>query len=168
VEGATLIGKAAPEWKGLRWLQGGPLDLRGLRGKPVLVRFWTDGCSYCSRSAPALRELWERYRERGLVVVGIHHPKAEASTTPAVIRRAAKALRLDFPIATDERWATVRAYGVGREFTRFTSVSFLIDQCGVIRFVHDGGTIAAEDAAYRVLVSAIEALLAAPLPRCSG
>src|SRR6478609_2583250 len=75
-EGADLIGTPAPAWQGLEWLQGGPLSLPGLRGKAVLIRFWTVGCSLCTRTAPALNELWANYRDRGLVVIGIHHPKS--------------------------------------------------------------------------------------------
>ena len=140
-EGANLLGTAAPEWQGLRWLQGGPLTLAGLRGHPVLVRFWTDGCSLCARSAPALEDLWRRYRERGLVVVGIHHPKSQASRDPAAVQRAAHALGMTFPMATDREWETLRRYGVGTTFTAYTSVSFLIDKSGIIRFVHDVGEL---------------------------
>src|SRR5258706_6348299 len=74
-EGLELIGKPAPEFEGLDWLQGGPPALGALHGKAVLMRFWLTGCPYCRATAPALVELDERYRARGLVVIGIHHPK---------------------------------------------------------------------------------------------
>ena len=157
VEGAALVGTRAPEWRGLSWIQGGPLTTAKLRGKLVLVRFWTDGCQFCRASAGPLRELDEKFRARGLVVVGIHHPKAPESHDPKVIAKAAKELGFGFPIATDPEWTTVKAYGVGTTFKNFTSVSFLIDQTGVIRWVHDGGTI--DDAARASLESAIEGLL---------
>jgi peroxiredoxin len=156
-EGASLVGTRAPEWRGLTWLQGGPLTMQKLRGKPVLVRFWTDGCEFCRASAGPLRELDEKYRARGLVVVGIHHPKAPESHDPKVIAKAAKELGFAFPIATDPEWTTVKAYGVGTTFKNFTSVSFLIDQTGVIRWVHDGGTI--DEPARASLETAIEGLL---------
>jgi peroxiredoxin len=163
-EGADLVGTPAPEWRGLRWIQGGPLTLDKLRGKVVLVRFWTDGCQYCRHTAPALRELWQKYRRRGLVVIGIHHPKSEASRDPSAVAAAARDLGFDFPVAADVDWQTVRAYGVGTRFTRFTSVSFLIDRAGVIRFVNDGGEYHTGGgpehrvchAAYEALVGAIE------------
>ncbi len=138
-EGRELIGTRAPEWRGIRWLQGGPLSLADLRGKVVLLRFWLIDCPYCERSAPALRSWSERYRERGLVVVGLHHPKSEAARDPAAVERAARRLGLDFPVGLDDDWTTIRAYGVGATFQAFTSVSFLIDREGFIRFVHDGG-----------------------------
>jgi peroxiredoxin len=139
VEGSSLLGSAAPEWKGIDWIQGEPTTLAALRGKVVLLRFWLIGCSYCSRTAPGLRDLSQRYKDRGLVVVGLHHPKSDAARDPDAVRRAVRSLRLDFPIGTDNEWQTVRAYGVGTVFERFTSVSFVIDRRGVIRFVHDGG-----------------------------
>ncbi len=78
-EGGALVGTRAPELEGLTWIQGGPLTLAALRGHPVLIRFWTDGCQYCHDSAPSLIALHQKYAERGLVVLGVHHPKSEAS-----------------------------------------------------------------------------------------
>ena len=156
-EGAALVGTRAPEWRGLTWLQGGPLTTQKLRGKLVLMRFWTDGCQFCRASAGPLRELDEKYRARGLVVVGIHHPKSPESHDPKVIEKAAKELGFAFPIATDPEWTTVKAYGVGTTFRNFTSVSFLIDRAGVIRWVHDGGTL--DEPARASLEAAIEGLL---------
>jgi thiol-disulfide isomerase/thioredoxin len=166
-EGRALVGKPAPEWQGIRWLQGGPLTLASLRGKAVLLRFWSDECPYCSRTAPVLSQLAHRYRADGLVVVGIHHPKSDEGKDPAYVLRSARAMGIDFPVGTDRDWTTLRAYGVGTEFQRFTSVSVLIDRAGVIRFVHDGGEFhpgtapehADCDAAYQALVRAIGEVL---------
>jgi peroxiredoxin len=158
-EGGALVGTRAPEWRGLTWLSGGPLSLAALRGRPVLLRFWTDGCPFCRHTAPALNELWKKYGKRGLVVVGVHHPKSEAARDPKVIREAARGLGFEFPIATDPSWATVQAYGVGTTFQRFTSVSFLIDGDGVIRWVHDGGEYQLGDPAGRALTDTLDRLL---------
>lgn len=166
-EGAELIGTAAPAWTHLRWIQGGPLTLGGLRGKAVLLRFWTDECPYCTATAPTLAALDRRFRNRGLVVVAVHHPKSRAGHDPEVVRRAARTLGLGFAVGTDEAWSMLRAYGVGTHFKRFTSVTFLIDTAGVIRFVHDGGELHPGggeghhecDLAYQALMSAIEDLL---------
>jgi peroxiredoxin len=138
-EGAELLGTPAPPWTGIRWIQGGPLTLEGLRGKVVLLRFWLTDCPYCERTAPALRELDRRYRDRGLVVVAVHHPKSDESRDPERVARAARDLGFTFPVGIDDRWETLQAYGVGSHFRRFTSVSFVIDASGIIRFVHDGG-----------------------------
>jgi peroxiredoxin len=160
-EGGALIGTRAPEWKGIEWIQGEPTTLADLRGKVVLVRFWLMDCAYCTRTAPALRELSKRYEDRGLVVVGLHHPKSDPARDPKAVARAARALGLDFRVGLDNDWETIRAYGVGRVFQRFTSVTFLIDRQGIIRFVHDGGEFhegeghAECNAAYRALEAAI-------------
>jgi len=168
LEGRELLGTSAPEWKGIRWIQGGPLDLSALRGKVVLLRFWLIDCPYCEKTAPALRELWSKYRAQGLVVVGLHHPKSEGAQDPAQVMRAARELGFDFPIGQDEAWTTLRAYGVGSHFKQFTSVSFLIDRNGIIRFVHDGGEYHRGggpdhrecNAAYEALDASIQELLA--------
>jgi peroxiredoxin len=138
-EGRELLGTPAPEWRGVRWIQGGPLSLSDLKGKVVLLRFWLMDCPFCVRTAPALRTLFQRYRDRGLVVVGLHHPKSETARDPDRVARAAQDLGFEFPVGQDPDWTTVRAYGVGTHLRSFTSVSFLIDRRGIIRFVHDGG-----------------------------
>lgn len=138
-EGLALLGTEAPEWDGVEWIQGGPLELEELRGRPVLLRFWLVDCPFCAATAPALQKLAERYADRGLVIVGLHHPKSAAARDPAYVLAGAKALGFDFAIGLDNDWRNIRAYGVGTEFSSFTSVSFLIDGEGVIRWVHDGG-----------------------------
>lgn len=165
-EGRELLGEPAPEWRNLRWLQGGPLTLEDLRGRAVLLRFWLVDCPWCRRTAPALVDLHERYRDRGLVVVGIHHPKSEAARDPDVVRRAAERYGFDFPVALDNAWTTIRAYGVGTHFRRFTSISFLVGPDGTIRWIHDGGAYRPgedeEGRAYDSLVAAIEEWLPEP------
>ncbi len=89
--GAELIGTEAPSWEGAEWLTTEPLRLEDLRGKVVLVRWWTDTCPYCSRSAPALNEFHARYAQRGLIVIGMYHPKPiDRPITASEIREAAQ------------------------------------------------------------------------------
>ncbi len=80
-EGEELLGRRAPEWNAVDWLQSEPLRLADLRGRVVLIRWWTDTCPMCARSAPALNEFHDLYAKRGLVVIGMYHPKP--STTPS-------------------------------------------------------------------------------------
>lgn len=167
-EGESLLGTRAPEWRGITWIHGGPLTLGSLKGKVVLLRFWMGDCAYCVRSAPALESLQKQYGERGLVVVGLHHPKSEKARDLEWVAREADELGFDFPVGQDDQWTTLRAYGVGTVFHRFTSVSFLIDRNGVIRFVHDGGEFHPDggagheecNRAYEALQVAVEAALA--------
>ena len=166
-EGRELLGTRAPELRGVEWLQGGPLTLVGLRGKVVLIRFWLTGCAYCEATAPALNELHDAYAAKGLVVVGLHHPKSDETRDRAVVERAARQLGFRFPVGIDPDWKTANAYGVGTVFREFTSVSILVDRAGTIRFVHDGGEFhrgggpehRACNLAYDALHAAIEQLL---------
>ena len=166
-EGRDLLGTRAPEWRGTTWVQGGPLTLASLKGKVVLLRFWAGDCPYCVRSAPALLSLEKQYGGRGLVVVGLHHPKSAKGREVEWVARKAAELGFTFPVGQDEEWTTIQAYGVGTHFQRFTSVSFLIDRTGMIRFVHDGGELhpgggAGHEAcndAYEALKAAIETAL---------
>jgi peroxiredoxin len=137
--GAELIGTKAPGWKGVEWLNTKPLRLEDLRGKVVLVRWWTDTCPYCRRSAPALNEFHARYARRGLIVIGMYHPKPiDRSITASEIRAAAQERGFGFPIAIDRGWSVLRRWWLDGGRRSATSVSFLIDRRGVIRHIHPG------------------------------
>jgi peroxiredoxin len=138
-EGAELIGTKALGWDGAEWLNTEPLRLENLRGKVVLVRWWTDTCPYCSRSAPALNEFHARYAHRGLIVIGMYHPKPiDRPITASEIREAAQERGFGFPIAIDRNWSVLRHWWLDGGRRSATSVSFLIDQRGVIRHIHPG------------------------------
>ncbi len=110
-EGAELIGTRARGWETAEWLNGEPLRLEDLRGKVVLVRWWTDTCPYCARSAPALNEFHEQYAARGLTVVGVYHPKPiDRPITAGEIREAARDGASVFPSPST---ATGRCCGAG-------------------------------------------------------
>src|SRR5713226_1690809 len=74
-EGQDRIGVAAPPLALRTWLNSQPLEMKDLRGKLVLIRWWTDGCSLCFATAPALEKLRQKYGGRGLVIIGVYHPK---------------------------------------------------------------------------------------------
>ena len=139
----SLIGALAPEWEVGTWINSRPLTLKELHGKVVLIRWWTGpGCPYCSASAPILRELDKRYRKTGLVVIGFYHPKSEGPVNGSAVGELAKNLGMDFPIAVDAEWKTLNRYLLDQfPDAPFTSVSFLIDREGIIRYIHPGGTI---------------------------
>ena len=137
--GAELIGTKAPGWEGVEWLNAEPLCLEDLRGKVVLVRWWTDTCPYCRRSAPALNEFHARYARRGLIVIGMYHPKPiDRLITASEIREAAQERGFGFPIAIDRNWSVLRHWWLKSGTRSATSVSFLIDRRGVTRHVHPG------------------------------
>ncbi len=138
--GSELIGRPAPEWSFTRWVRGPARSLRDLRGKVVLVRWWTENCHYCRTTLPVLERL---QREHGddLVVVGVFHPKPQPrEVDDRHILAVAHQLGFSGPIAFDRDWHTLDRYWLdGSPDRNWTSVSFLIDREGRIRWVHGGG-----------------------------
>jgi thiol-disulfide isomerase/thioredoxin len=139
--GIELIGRPAPAWHFDRWVRGGPLKLADLRGKVVLVRFWTEKCRFCEMTLPALELLRTRHANDGLVVIGAFHPnEPKQKRTDARILEVADSLGFGGPIACDEAWRTLNRYWLdGHPDRNWVSTSFLIDREGVIRWVHGGG-----------------------------
>ena len=137
--GHDRIGQPAPAWGELEWIGSEPLALEDLRGRVVLIRFWTDTCPFCRATAPALAELDEEFRERGVTVIGMYHPKPRGT-----VRSAAEVaeVRADFgwrlPVALDTSWQTLDAFWLAHGEREATSASFLLDRNGVIRWVHPG------------------------------
>ncbi|HEX7665450.1 MAG TPA: TlpA disulfide reductase family protein, partial [Polyangiaceae bacterium] len=157
----SLIGTTPPEWNPdpALWLNSPPLTLASLRGKVVLVRWWTAGCPYCSATAPALRDFDRRYGSRGLVVVGMYHHKEDMPFDPKVYEDTAKTYGFMFPLAFDPDMRTLKAWSRGVD-TGYTSMTFVLDKRGVIRHVHPGGQYVEGDAALAKLRNVVEALLA--------
>ena len=171
--GAELIGRPAPAWSFERWIRTAPLSLDALRGKVVLIRWWTDGCHYCAATLPGLEALRTRYGDRGLVVVGAYHPKPPRDVRDRKILAFADKLGFEGPIAVDREWSTLDRYWLaGHPERGWTSVSFLIDREGVIRWLHGGGEYhrssdprhATCDLEYRGLEKVLASTLAAPAP----
>ena len=168
--GAEMVGRRAPAWSFERWIRGPALTPEGVRGKVVLLRWWTEGCMYCAATLPGLEKLRQHYGPEGLLVIGVYHSKPPRAVSDRKITAFADRLGFAGPIAVDERWTTLQRYWLdGNPGRRFTSVSFLIDRDGLIRWVHGGGEYhpsadpehARCDLEYRGLVSAIERALAA-------
>jgi peroxiredoxin len=140
--GDDRIGVAAPPFRFDAWLNSEPLSLEDLEGRVVLVRWWTDTCPYCASSAPALRALHEEYAEDGLTLIGVFHPKAgrEDPLDVARVQRAVEAREFRFPIAIDWNWRTgnLKDWWLTGPDRPATSVTFILDKSGVIRFVHPG------------------------------
>jgi peroxiredoxin len=140
--GNDRIGVAAPPFQFDAWLNSPPLSLEDLRGRVVLVRWWTDTCPFCASSAPALRALHEQYSAKGLTVLGVFHPKAgrDDPLDVARVQRAVDSRQFVFPVAIDWDWRnrTLKEWWLTGPQRPATSVTFLLDRSGVIRFVHPG------------------------------
>jgi len=114
--------------------------LDSLRGKVVLIRWFNTSCHYCGNTLPALETLRRRYEGQGLVVIGVFHPKPIHEVSDALVRKTAHELGFHGPLAVDEQWSTLHRWWLdGHPDRNWTSVSFLIDRDGVVRWVHGGG-----------------------------
>jgi thiol-disulfide isomerase/thioredoxin len=127
----------APEFTGIeQWLNtpgGKPLSVAGLRGKVVLVDFWTYSCINCLRTLPHL-EAWDRaYRKAGLVIVGVHTPEFAFEHVVSNVRSASRRLGVRYPVAIDNRYGTWQAYG-----NQYWPAEYLIDRKGHVRNAHFG------------------------------
>jgi cytochrome c biogenesis protein CcdA/thiol-disulfide isomerase/thioredoxin len=125
---------AAPEFAGISdWLHTRPLTLRQLRGKVVLVDFWTYSCINCLRTLPHL-EAWDaRYRKAGLVIVGVHTPEFAFEHVVSNVRKAAKDLGVRYPVAIDNGYGTWDAYQ-----NDAWPAEYLIDRRGHVREIKKG------------------------------
>ena len=129
-----LSGTKAPEFQGIhQWLNSPPLTLAGLKGKVVLVDFWTYTCVNCIRTFPYLKDWNARYSADGLVIVGIHSPEFEFEKITENVAASAQEAGLVYAIAQDNDFDTWNAYG-----NRFWPAKYLIDKDGVIRYMHFG------------------------------
>ncbi len=137
-----------------RWLNSPPLTLAGLRGKVVLIDFWTYTCINCLRTLPYLRAWDERYRDRGLTIVGVHTPEFEFEKDTGNVSDAIARSRLRYPVAQDNDFGTWNAWG-----NRYWPAKYLIDGQGQVRYVHFG------EGDYDETEQAIRSLLEDPGPR---
>jgi cytochrome c biogenesis protein CcdA/thiol-disulfide isomerase/thioredoxin len=152
---------AAPDFTDTqKWFNthGRGLSLRSLRGKVVLVDFWTYTCINCIRTLPHVKAWYARYHDRGLVVVGVHTPEfdfeKEADNVAAAIRQNG----LHYPIVQDNDYGTWNRYG-----NQFWPAKYLIDEHGAVRYTHFGeGGYGKTEAAIRSL---LEEARAGPLGR---
>ncbi|HEX8753275.1 MAG TPA: cytochrome c biogenesis protein DipZ [Solirubrobacterales bacterium] len=110
-----------------------PLTLRQLRGRVVLVDFWTYSCINCLRTLPYLKAWDARYRKDGLTIVGIHTPEFPFEKDAANVEEAIKRNGLRYPVAQDNEQATWRAYG-----NQYWPAEYFIDARGRVRYVHFG------------------------------
>jgi thiol-disulfide isomerase/thioredoxin len=136
--GAEVVGRPAPAWTELRWL--GPPQTTALRSQVVLVRWWSDECPLCKSTLPGLGKLYAAHRKDGLMVVGVYHPKPQPKAVAAAeVKKYAAALGVQFPVAIDADWTVLKRWWLKDNERSFTSVSFLVDRQGIIRWMHRGG-----------------------------
>jgi thiol-disulfide isomerase/thioredoxin len=133
------------------WLNSPPLTASGLRGRVVLVSFWTYTCINWLRSQPYLRAWAERYADDGLVVVGVHTPEFDFERDFDNVRRAVEDLRVDYPVAVDSDYAVWDGFG-----NRYWPALYLVDGEGRVRHHRfgEGGEERSERAIQQLLAEA--------------
>jgi len=131
------------------WINSPPLTAESLRGKVVLVDFWTYSCINCLRTLPHVRAWAEKYRDAGLVVIGVHAPEFAFEYDPANVRRAAERHGIDFPIALDNDYAVWHAFR-NQAWPAF----YFVDAQGRVRDRHLGeGSYAESERTIRELLA---------------
>jgi cytochrome c biogenesis protein CcdA/thiol-disulfide isomerase/thioredoxin len=124
----------APPFTGIStWINSKPLTTTSLRGKVVLVDFWTYSCINCLRTLPHLKGWDAAYRKAGLTIVGVHTPEFAFEHVPANVRKATRELGIRYPVAIDDNYKTWDAYQNGAWPTEY-----LIDRKGDIREIKEG------------------------------
>ncbi len=127
-------GGRVPSFAGATaWLNSPPLDMASLRGKVVLVDFWTYTCINWLRTYPYVRAWAEKYRDRGLVVIGVHAPEFSFEKNLDNVRRAVAERKLDYPVAVDNDQAIWRAFD-----NHYWPALYMIDAQGRLRHHHFG------------------------------
>jgi thiol-disulfide isomerase/thioredoxin len=124
----------APEFAGIgQWINSPPLTMAGLRGKVVLVEFWTYECINCLHVMPQVKQWHERYKDQGLVVVGVHTPEFDEERVTNNVRKAVTQFGIPYPVAQDNDYRTWEAYR-----NRFWPALYLVDREGRIVYRHYG------------------------------
>ncbi|CAM5537942.1 cytochrome c biogenesis protein DipZ [Rhodanobacter lindaniclasticus] len=116
-----------------QWLNSPPLSAESLRGKVVLVDFWTYSCINCIRSLPYVRGWADKYKDHGLVVIGVHAPEFAFEKDPANVAKAVKDLGVDYPVALDNDYAIWKGFN-----NQYWPAHYFIDARGQIRHHHFG------------------------------
>ncbi|AOK57077.1 thioredoxin family protein [Burkholderia stagnalis] len=127
-------GAQAPELAGIeRWHNSAPLKLSELRGKVVLVDFWTYSCINCIHTIPYVNEWYRKYRDQGLVVIGVHTPEYPFERDARNVADALGRFGIRYPVAQDNRYDTWNAYG-----NRYWPALYLVDANGRVVYTRFG------------------------------
>ncbi|MCM3900936.1 MAG: redoxin domain-containing protein [Pyrinomonadaceae bacterium] len=138
----------APELTPGDWINSEPLTLKDLRGRVVLIDFWTFGCYNCRNTLPFVKRWDDRYREKGFTVIGVHSPEFDHERQVENLRREVASLGIRYPVVSDNDYRTWDSYNVAAWPT-----VVLLDKQGRIRWRHvgEGGYDEAERIIQRLL-----------------
>jgi len=141
------------------WLNSPPLSREQLHGKVVLIDFWTYSCINCLRAMPFVHEWAQRYRDHGLVVIGVHTPEFAFERDPRNVMKAVQQLKVEYPVALDNQYAIWRAFN-----NRYWPAHYFVDAQGNIRGHQfgEGNYAHSEQVIRRLLVEAGQTELPPP------
>jgi thiol-disulfide isomerase/thioredoxin len=135
--------------KATEWVNSKSLSSKDLKGKVVLVDFWAFDCGNCQNALPHVEALWNKYKDQGLVVIGVHTPELQEEKDPVNVKRAVKRLGITYPVAID---------GDQRVWDSFRNeawpAAYLFDAQGKVVLFHSG------EGAYEEMDAAVGKLLA--------
>lgn len=118
---------------GTKWINSPPLTRDSLRGRVTMVEVWTYGCYNCLNALPHIKATAARYKDAGLVTIGVHTPEFDRERIAANVERRVQALGVVFPVVMDNDFAIWRSFN-----NRYWPAVYIVDKKGRIRFHHDG------------------------------
>ena len=115
------------------WINSSPVTLKSLRGKVVVIDFWAFDCEPCIEAMPHIKGLYDEYGREGLVVIGVHTPRADYEKNVPKLREAITRLGIKFPVVVDEKQKMFRDY-----LCDLWPSQFIIGRDGIVRYSHGG------------------------------
>lgn len=126
-------GQPAPEITNETWVNSEPLRLAELKGKVVLVEFWTFGCYNCQNVEPYVKSWHDKFRDRGLVIIGVHSPEFGHERVLKNVRNYVREHSIQYAVAIDNDYKTWNSYQ-----NHYWPAMYLVDKKGVIRYMRIG------------------------------
>lgn len=146
---AVDVGDPMPAVRSSQWFNTAPLDEAALKGRVVLVEFWTYGCWNCRNVEPFVKRWYDRYRNEGLVVLGVHTPEFDQEENLENVAAYLRKRAISHPVAADNDHANWNRFK-----NRYWPAFYLRDRKGIVRYVHFG------EGRYRETETMIQRLLA--------
>lgn len=147
----AAVGMAAPDIASATWLNGPPLRLSDLRGRVVMVEFWTFGCYNCRNVEPYVKAWHEQFADKGLTIIGVHAPEFAYEHDVEKVKRYMAEHGIRYPVPIDNDFTIWNRYG-----NRYWPAMYVIDKRGVIRAIRIG------EGGYTETERLIQQLLAEP------
>jgi thiol-disulfide isomerase/thioredoxin len=124
----------APEIEGIeQWINSPPLNIKSLHGQVVLINFWTFACYNCQNTLPYFNQWYDKYHDKGLVIIGIHSPEFEYESNLSNVQNAVIKDGIKYPVALDNHFTTWRNYQ-----NKYWPARYLIDKKGNVVYSHFG------------------------------